>query len=200
MGDSLRVSDRATAEVVRGVNEVDKVQLTGKFYFEHWRDGECIHREEVFNLITNEGKDKLLGVMFDSETQITSWYLGLISDTSFTAIAAGDTYAQIGGTNGWNEFTAYTDPANADSAVTRAAWTNDAPSAQSIANGTPVTVDITAGSSSVVKGLFLVGGATAQTKGDSTSGSFLWCATTFSGGDRSVVTPDQLKLVYAVAS
>ena len=196
----IRVNEAASSEIVRGVNLGDKVPLTGKFYFEHWRDGECIHREEVFNTITNEGKNKLLGVMFNGDTQITTWYLGLISDTSFTATAATDVYDQIGGTNGWTEFTDYTDTANAGSAVTRPAWTEDAPSSQAITNSTSVTVDITAGSSSIVKGLFLAGGGSSQTKGNATAGATLWCATEFTGGDRTVITPDQLKLVYSVST
>ena len=41
--------------------------------------------------------------MFNCATPITAWYLGLIDGSGTPTLAAGDTYAQIGGTNGWNE-------------------------------------------------------------------------------------------------
>lgn len=175
----------------------DNQPLGGKFHLEHWRDGELLYKEEITNTIVNEGKNKLLNVMFNAQTQLTVWYLGLIDNAGFTSIAVGDDYDGINDTNGWAEFASYTDPANADSATTRPQWTEGAASGQSITNGTVVSFDITG--SGTVKGIFLAGGTNAQTKSDSTaSGNFLWCATTFTGGDRVVANLDTLKVTYTV--
>lgn len=174
--------------------------LGGVFNFEHWRGGKCIYKEEFNpNLIVNEGKNKLLGVMFVSETQLTTWFIGLIDNSGFSSIAVGDDYDGINDTNGWSEFASYTDPANGDSATTRPAWTPGTPSSQSVTNGTVVSFDITG--AGTVKGIFLAAGTNAQTKSDSTaSGNFLWCATTFTGGDRIVANLDVLKISYTVNS
>jgi len=174
-------------------------ELTGTYTLEHWRNGVCIHRETSTNLIVNEGKNKLLGVMFVAETQLTTWFIGLIDNAGFASIAVGDDYDGINDTNGWSEFAAYTDPANADSAVTRPAWTPGTPASQSVTNGTVVSFDITG--AGTVKGILLAAGTNAQTKSDSTAaGNFLWCATTFTGGDRIVANLDVLKVTYSVNS
>ena len=170
-------------------------KLCGFWSLEHLRKGKVIHRQAAWNLITNEGKNKLLGVMFNAATQLTPWYIGLIDNAAYSTVAATDTYDGINDTNGWDEFASYTDPGNGDSAVTRPEWTEDAPASQSITNSSVVTFDITG--PGTVKGLFLVAGTNAQTKSDSTaSGNFLWCATLFTGGDRIVAISDALKVTY----
>ena len=114
-------------------------------------------------------------------------------------MAAGDTYAQIGGTNGWTEFTDYTDAANSNSASTRPEWTEGAASGQAVTNGTPVVFDITG--SGTVKGLFLVGGiANAQNKGNHEAGGVLWATALFTTGDVVVNADDQLKVTYTVSA
>lgn len=173
--------------------------LTGTYTLEHWRGGKCIYKETDTNLIVNEGKNKLLGVMFSGETQLTTWFIGLIDNAGFSSIAVGDDYDGINDTNGWSEFASYTDPANGDSATTRPAWTPGTPASQSVTNGTVVSFDITG--AGTVKGIFLAAGTNAQTKSDSTAaGNFLWCATTFTGGDRIVANLDVLKVTYTVNS
>ncbi|MGN6546469.1 MAG: hypothetical protein ACTHK7_15550 [Aureliella sp.] len=177
---------------------MNQLNLKGRYTVEHIRNGKVIHSEEFPNLITNEGKNKLLDVMFHGDTQIGTWYLGLIGLTGYSALAATDVYAQINGTNGWDEFVSYTDPANSDSAVTRPAWTEGAAASQSITNGTVVSFDITA--AGTVKGIFLAGGANAQTKSNATAGNILWSAALFSGGDRVVADGDVLKVTYTVSA
>lgn len=175
------------------------LNLEGRYTIEHIRNGEVIHSEEFKNLITNQGKNKLLDVMFHGDTQIGTWYLGLIDLTSYSALAATDVYAQLAGTNGWREFASYTDPANSDSALTRPAWTEGAAASQSITNGVVVSFNINA--AGTVKGLFLCGGTNAQTKSDATaSGNYLWSAALFSGGDRAVADGDVLKVTYTVSA
>lgn len=178
--------------------EADKLNIKGMFRLQHWRDGRLLGVYDVPNTITTEGKNKLWDVMFHAATQITTWYLGLISSVGYTATAVGDTYEEIGGSNGWTEFTTYTDTDNAASAVTRPAWPEDAAAAGAITNTTVANFKAT--SAGTVKGFFLCGGAEAQTKGDATAGNTLWCATVFSNGDAPVAINDDLKLVYSASA
>jgi len=172
----------------------------GRFVLEHWREGKLLGTYELPNGITNEGKDHLLDVVFDSGTQITTWYLLLIDDANFTALADDDTYDDINQAgNGWDEFTDYTDPGNADSTVTRPEWAPDEPSAQSITNSTVEQFDITG--SGTVKGVGVVGGGTnSSDKGDHAADGTLWATALFSGGDVPVTNGDALKVTYTVSA
>ena len=203
MSDRLIVRESAGAIVCRPNRLIklaqDGLDPRGVFNFEHWRDGRMLHAETVRNIITTEGKNNMLDVQFHNTTVRPTWYIGLISITSYTAVAATDNYDGINAANGWTEFTSYTDPANANSATTRPAWTEGTAAASSITNASSVNFDITG--TGTVKGLFLAGGTNAQTKSDSTSGSgnTLWCATLFAGGDRAVINLDQLRITYTIS-
>jgi hypothetical protein len=192
MISKLVMSDNARCDVVRAGNKTeDQLPLRGVFMLEHWRDGKLIDKRRICNLITDEGKNKLLDVMFHGVTAIGTWYIGLVDNAGFSAVAAGDTYAQIGGTNGWDEFTAYTE-------ASRQEWTEGAAASKSITNSSPVVFNIN--SSGVVYGLFVAGGAEAATKSDNTVGNTLWSAVGFSGGAVTVGNGDQLKVTYTVSA
>lgn len=177
---------------------------------EHWRDGKLLRHTRA-NVprtppgrpipydITNEGLNNILSVGWNAGTQVTAWYIGMIDDLNYVAVADDDTYDDIDQAgNDWDEFQSYTDANNADNATTRPLWTEDAPSSQSITNGTTKSIyDITA--SGTVKGVFVCGGiAGAQTKGDHAPGGFLWATALFSGGDVVVANGDQLKITYTI--
>lgn len=173
----------------------------GKFKVEHFRKGVKIWEGIIDNGVTNEGKSYGLSAMFDGGTPFTEWNIGLIDLVGYTALAAGDNYDNINQAgNGWDEFTDYTDPANADSAVSRPIWTNGAESSQQITNASPVVFDIT--DTGDIKGMFLVAGANADVKADHTSGSGhkLWCTALFTAGDRAVENGDSLRVSYTVGA
>jgi hypothetical protein len=203
----LHLDQEAGVEVVRcAVNKDSKVTVQhslnprGAFVVEHWRNGKRINEYRFPNGITNEGKNKLLDVMFHGTTAITTWWLGMIGNSGYTALVATDTYENINQVgNGWDEFTDYTDAANGNSASTRPEWTEGAAATQAITNASPVIFDITA--SGTVKGLFLVGGiANAHNKGDHTAGGILWATALFTVGDVPVNNGDQLKVTYSVSA
>lgn len=175
-------------------------KMAGQFKVEHRnKDGKLIGTYDVPNGITNEGLNDNLDTYFDSGTQITAWYMGLINSTGYSALAAADTYDDIDQAgNGWDTFSSYTDANNGDSATTRPEWPPDAASGQSITNTTTKAIfDITAGGT--VKGIFICGGTNSQTKGDHTAaGNILWSTALFSGGDVTVSNGDQLKVTYTV--
>ncbi len=65
---------------------------------------------EVFpNLVTTEGKNDQLGKYFKGSSYTAAFYVGLVNNSGFTAFAAADTAAQIGGTNQWSEATTYSE-------------------------------------------------------------------------------------------
>jgi hypothetical protein len=188
------------AGVVKGRTPVKtQMGLRGQFKVEHIRGGQVITSYQFPNGIVNEGKNRLFDVMFEGSTQITSWYMGLIDNANYSAIADDDTYDDIDQAgNGWDEFQSYTDPGNGDSTTTRPLWPSDAASGQSISNTTQVVYDITA--TGTVKGLFLAGGTGSQTKGDHAATGVLWCTALFDQGDTSVVNGDQLKVTYTASA
>lgn len=98
------------------------------------------------NLVTNDGKDNLLDIMFDAATQVTTWYLGLVSGASPT-FAAADTLASHGG---WTEFTGYSG--------NRQAIGFGEPAAQSLVSSSDVSFSITG--SGTVGGAFVCSAAT----------------------------------------
>ena len=71
------------------------LNLRGEFAVEHWRDGMLLQILTFKNGITDEGKDSIFDIMFDAQTQITLWYMGLIDLVGFTALDAGDTADDI---------------------------------------------------------------------------------------------------------
>ena len=192
MNDNPNVQQSASCSMVRARNSDDSLQPRGRFVVEHFRNGRKIGQYEFPNSVVNEGKNKLFNVMFNSATAITAWVIGLIDGSGTPTLAAGDTYAQIGGTNGWNEFVAFTE-------TTRLGWGNATSTAQSVTNASPAVFDIN-GSGSVY-GLFLVGGGSApSTKNDHSGGGTLWAEAQFASGTVTVANGDQLKVTYTVSA
>lgn len=65
--------------------------------------------EEVSNLVTTQGLNDLLSKYFKGSAYTAAFFMGLVDNAGFTAFAAGDTAAQIGGSNGWAESSAYSE-------------------------------------------------------------------------------------------
>jgi hypothetical protein len=198
---NLSIGQRAGCELVPAAHPVaSDLQVRGRYVVEHWRNGKRINEYHFNNGITNEGKNKLLDVMFHEATQIGTWYLGLIDNAGYSALADTDTYDDIDQAgNGWDEFKNYTDAGNGDSSTTRPRWQEDAASGQSITNSNVAVFDITG--SGTVKGLFLVGGiANANLKGNHDAGGTMWATALFGSGDVAVQAGDQLKVSYTVSA
>lgn len=121
----------------------------------------------VPNLTTTEGKNDMLTQYFKGSSYSATWYVGLVDNTGFTSYAAGDTAAKIttstptGGTNSWQESTAY-------SAANRVTWTGGTAASGSIDNsGSAASFSINA--TVTVRGLLLV---STNTKGGTTGKLF----------------------------
>lgn len=188
----------SAADRVGVLKELDSdIRLTGQLVVQHFRGGKRINEYHLANGIVNEGKNRLLNVMFHEGTQISTWYLGLIDNSGYSALADDDTYDDVDQAgNGWDEFKNYT---TGGSGTNRPEWQEDAASGQAITNSTVAIYDITG--SGTVKGLFLCGGgATCNTKGDHDPAGTLWATALFGSGDVAVQNGDQLKVTYTVSA
>lgn len=189
-GDGIRLGDKMFAGVRRTdggihiagmVPEEDGFQPLGWLNLKHYDSkGREKGQYQFRNLVVNQGKNDILEVYFHdgTATAAASWFMGLIVDTGFTGIVAGDTAASHGG---WNEFTGY-------SQSTRPLWGQGAASGQAITNASPVTFDIT--SSGNLKGGFIITNSTKS----GTSGK-LWAAALFTA-PVPVSNGDQMKATY----
>jgi hypothetical protein len=162
---------------------LESIKPKGNFQVEHYdKDGNLKGTYKFPNGVTNAGKDHWLSVTFNGGTAVNPWYLGLINESGYTALAAGDTMSSH---TGWAEFTSYTES-------TRVDWGEDAPSSQSITNSTPATFTIS--SSGTLKGIFVTSNST---KGGTTG--TLWATALFSS-DVPVASSDLLKVTYTVTA
>lgn len=161
-----------------------KLPLAGRFGAALYRRGRFYQQLRFPNDITNQGKNDLFDIMFHDGTQIasSSWFIGLISNASYSALAATDTMSSHAG---WTEFTGY-------SQSNRVAWGPGASSGQTITNSSAATFDIN--TSGTVKGVFI----TTNNSKSGTSGR-LWATALFTA-DVPVVNTDQLRITYSVSA
>lgn len=98
---------------------------------ETWYDVECYYdgvlawRDRFHNLVTTAGLNKLLDATLVTGSAAPTWYVGLVTSTSFVAFAASDTMASH---SGWVESQNY-------SGGVRPTWTPGTISAGSVNNG-----------------------------------------------------------------
>lgn len=180
MKQSMGFNDKVGASLERQRKPSNPFKLAGRFKIEQWRDGKLFKTYEFDNGITNIGKNTILTSFFFNTAPPTTWYLGLIDNAGFTALAPTDT---MGSHAGWAESTVYSE-------VTRPAWVTAAAASQSITNSTPATFSITG--TATLKGIFV---PDENTKSGSTG--TLWSTALF-GGDIPVANLDILKITYSV--
>ncbi len=72
------------------------LNFKGRYHVEIFRKGELIESADFSNGITDEGKDNIIDVMFHGATQTDTWYIGLIDNSGFSALADGDTHDAFG--------------------------------------------------------------------------------------------------------
>jgi len=164
---------------------MEKMFASGRFHVLCYdENGDLKWEEGNSNLVVNAGIQYMAGTALTSVTQITTWYVGLVTGPgSGTTFAAGDTMASHAG---WTEFTGYSQ-ANRVTATFATATTAN-PSV--VTNSASVAVfSINAGGT--VAGAFLT---TNNTKSGTTG--TLFSGSDFTGGDRTVVNGDTLNVTY----
>jgi hypothetical protein len=182
--NSFSPVQKVLANLVRSRSLEDYFKFRNPVELQHFRGGVLLNKYKALNDVTNEGKNLIFDTMFNGATQIAnnSWFIGLISITSYSALAATDTMASHGG---WTEFTSYTGGA-------RVGWGSNNSSGQSVTNSTPATFNINA--SGTVKGVFITSNSTLN----GNTGK-LW-ATALFAADIPVSNGDQLKITYTVSA
>jgi hypothetical protein len=178
------------ASVIRGTGLGEQADAHGRYEVECiGADGRLKWREVIDNVVATVGKNLMLDTAFaGSAYTVTGPYMGLISSTSYSAVAAGDTmvshagWLEAGGTN------APTYSGNRKTAV----WSAAASGAKALSAA--LSFGIT--STGTVKGAFLCYGSGASATKDNTGGT-LWSAGTFTTGDKAVVNGDTLNCNYS---
>jgi len=177
-------TDQVTASVVRNSQPAESVKAGGVFAIECIdKDGNLKWKAESKNLVVKQGLQTMNAVYFTSGTQITTWYVGLITGPgSGTTIAADDTLASHAG---WTE---YTDYSGNRKAATFATPTTADPSV--VTNSASPASFAISGAGGTVSGAFLASVATG------TSGTLFSAADFQSPTDRVVVSGDTLNVTY----
>lgn len=167
---------------------------------EMWPMADVIWRDTAKNTVCTEGKNLALDTFLaGSGYTVVGPFLGLISSVSWTATAAGDTMAQLAGTNGWREAGTtnapqWTTPASGARRTTNAGWNAAASGSKALTAALSFSIS----TSGTVKGAFLVYGTGAVATNLDTNGK-LMSAGVFSGGDKVVANLDTLNVSYSLA-
>lgn len=67
------------------------LHLGGRFHVEHYRNGRLIDEWDTKNVVTDEGINHALNVIFNGASQVPTWYIGLFIN-NYTPVS-GDTAA-----------------------------------------------------------------------------------------------------------
>jgi len=179
----LSIASKAAARLFRGNQQpANKLPLGGKFHVEHFnKAGEKIGDYDFPNGITDEGLNHILDTQFGGTTAVSPWYVGLINDSGFSALAAADV---MNSHAGWAETDAYTEG-------NRVEWTEGTAAARSITNA--ATMDFSINATVTINGIFVTSDNTKL----GTTG-VLWATASFSSAV-SATNGDTLKVTYTVS-
>ena len=180
------------ASVIRGSGIGEHAEAHGRYEVECiGADGKLKWRDTIENVVATVGKNLALDTFLAGAAYtVTGPYMGLISSTSYTAVAAGDTMASHAG---WLEAGGTNAPTYTGNRKT-AAWSAATAGAKALSAALSFAIT----STGTVKGAFLCYGSGALNTKDNTAGT-LWSAGTFSTGDKAVVNGDTLNVAYSTS-
>lgn len=188
MDSEMNFKQEAAFSIARGAPKLDaytppsqRMGIRGRFNIVHERDGEVIGHYDMPNGIVDEGLNHILETEFNAGTPITTWYIGLIDNAAFSALANADVMSSHAG---WAENSDYDE-------ATRPEWTAGTAATRQITNAS--TVDFSINDTNTIKGIFIVSN---NTKGGTTG--VLWATAAF-GSNVSVQNGDTLKITYTVS-
>jgi len=190
--ERAQARDCNDASVIRGSGLGEQAEAHGRYEIECiGPDGKLKWRETIENVVATVGKNLALDTFLAGAAYtVTGPYMGLISSTSYTAVAAGDTMASH---SGWLEAGGANAPTYSGNRKT-AVWSAAASGSKALSAALSFAITGTG----TCKGAFLVFGSGASATKDNTSGT-LWSAGTFSTGDKAVVNGDTLNVNYSTS-
>ena len=181
MNDKLHMRQELGYTLQRPPSVRDQFRPQGIWQFQICdRLGNVLETIRFRNGIVDVGVRHVYDCAFHAGSQITTWYIGLIDNSGFTALANADTMASHAG---WNEFTTYNE-------ATRVEWNEGATSGRTIASATPADFSITG--SGTIRGAFLVSNSTKN----GTDG-VLWSTGVFANPP-TVANGETLKVTYSL--
>jgi hypothetical protein len=185
--EKTKATDVVSSGLTCNTKAGEAAQATGKYFVKcHDKDGNLKWTAESKNLVVNAGLAYMAGSALTSVTQITTWYLGLITGPgSGTTFAAGDTMSSHAG---WTEFVNYSNATRVAATFVTATTAN--PSVVTNA-ASPAAFNIS-GAGGTVAGAFLTSGSAKS----GTTGTLFSEADFGSPGDRAVVSGDTLSVTY----
>jgi len=189
--ESTNALSIADASVLRGGGLSESAEAHGVYTVQCFGpDGSLKWEDNIDNVVCTEGKNAML----DGGSIASGSFLGLISSVSYSAVAAGDTAAQINGSNGWKEAGSSTN-FPLFSARGTPSWSAASAGAKAFSSAVAMTVVTTGGT---VKGCFLIAFSGAVSTIASTAGK-LWSAGLFSGGDKVLGVGDTVSVSYSTS-
>jgi hypothetical protein len=184
-------SDSSDASITRGGKLIDTEAAEAHGYYVVeciGADGQVKWRDDIHNTVVTVGKNLALDTVFaGSAYSVTGPFMGLISSTSFSAIAAADTMASH---SGWLEAGGSNAPTYSGNRKTMA-FSSASSGSKSLSSALSFSIT----GSGTVKGAFAVLGTGAVNTKDDTNGT-LYSAGLFSGGDKTVANGDTLNVSW----
>lgn len=194
--EKIQSIETADAAIIRGAKEVESVNVTGKYVAQCFDvHGNLKWEEKYDNLVTTQGKNHLLNTYLASNTFSAvaggKVFLGIISATGYTAVAAGDT---ANSHTGWTEFTGY-------SQTDRVKPSFSAASSGSKSTSSAAVFSIN--SANTIKGTFLMANNNTGSAGAAKKGGYsgiLYSAGLFTGGDKIIASGDVVNITYTASA
>lgn len=187
----LNFQETLIPRLTRGRGIPDSFNPVGKFKYQLLDAlGKPLTDELIApNGITTIAKNDIFNVYFNAGTQPTAanWSLGLIDNSTFTAISNSDL---ISSHTGWTEFTGY--KRSDDNTTNRATWGQGSASSAQITNASQVTFTFTASGS--VTGIFV-----ASSTAKSATTGILWSTALFAA-PLAVAIDDILRVTYTLSA
>lgn len=178
----LAVDQQVAARLTAKAQALVTFKMKNTYRFDCFdSNGKLKWSEEVPNLVVDVGINDLLDKYFKGSSYTAAFYVGLVDNGSFSAIAAGDTMSSH---TGWLESAVYSN-------ATRPALTLGSVSAKSVDNSAS-QASFTINSTGTVNGAFVT---TNSTKSGTTG--TLYGAASFSG-TRAVISGDVLNVTVTL--
>lgn len=190
--EKVDAQDLIGATALLGGRLSEQVSITGRYDVKCLdADGNLKWEDSIQNLVVNVGKANILSVYLGAGTQTTTWYMGLVDNTGYTAYNAADTMSSHAG---WSESVAYSNSTRPT--VTFGTATASGGGAGSAGTGSIVStaVTFTINASATILGAFLT---TGSDKSDTTG--TLYSAGSFASS-RAVISGDSLLVTYTAQS